>query len=195
MAIERIINWINVAFGVIGLLLVARFIVLWFNVPSGKAMRLLLAITDPMLKPVRRWLGGNSYTAAGSGYVDMAVVVTLLAIFLLRSVLIGILSFIDAPQNWLARLRNLEWTLVKIIHMIFTLYNLALLIRVILSWIQSGYYTNPFVSFIYKITDPVLQPLRRQIPTFGGLDFSPLIAFFLLSLLERVITSFVVWIF
>ena len=51
------------------------------------------------------------------------------------------------------------------------------------------------MRFLWDITEPVLAPIRRAIPTFGGLDFSPVIAFFLLNLLESGVFMMLAWVF
>jgi uncharacterized protein YggT (Ycf19 family) len=62
---------------------------------------------------------------------------------------------------------------------------MAVLIRTILSWFRvSGY--NPAVGLLDDLTDPILSPLRRAIPPFGGLDFSPLIAMVVLYAIPSV---------
>ncbi len=76
--------------------------------------------------------------------------------------------------------------LANTINILFGLINLAILIRVIISWVQPDPF-NPVVRFIYQITEPILLPFRRLIPPTGGLDFSPLIAFFVLEFLRRFI--------
>lgn len=40
-------------------------------------------------------------------------------------------------------------------------------------------------DFLYRITEPALRPIRRYLPTFGNIDFSPLVLIILLSLIER----------
>lgn len=74
--------------------------------------------------------------------------------------------------------------LANLINLLFGLINLAILIRVIISWVRPDPF-NPVVRFIYQITEPILLPFRRLIPPTGGLDFSPLIAFFVLEFLRR----------
>ncbi len=76
--------------------------------------------------------------------------------------------------------------LANLINLLFGLMNLAILIRVILSWVRPDPF-NPLVRFVYQITEPILLPFRRLIPPTGGLDFSPLIAFFVLEFLRRFI--------
>lgn len=48
---------------------------------------------------------------------------------------------------------------------------------------------NPFIQALNQITDPVLVPLRQIIPTIGGLDFSPMIAIFLLYIMLEAVQS------
>ena len=65
------------------------------------------------------------------------------------------------------------------------IYQLILLGRVLLSWIPNVDYSNPIVQFLYQATEPVLAPIRNALPPMGGLDLSPLIVFFGLSILSR----------
>ncbi|MCB1194903.1 YggT family protein [bacterium] len=67
------------------------------------------------------------------------------------------------------------------------LYSLILFIRIIISWVHPDPY-NPIVRFLYGVTDPVLNPLRRLIPPLGGMiDLSPLAAFLIIHLLKMLI--------
>jgi YggT family protein len=71
-------------------------------------------------------------------------------------------------------------------------YKLILLGRILLTWLPSiNWYNQPF-KFIRDITDPVLAPFSRLIPTIGGIDFSPMLLFFVLQLLERGLYSIAV---
>lgn len=80
---------------------------------------------------------------------------------------------------------------IYIIHLFFSVYTLFLFIRVIGSWFPSFAHTT-FMRFISYYTDPYLNFFRRIIPPIGGvLDLSPLLAFFALSILEKMITSLV----
>jgi YggT family protein len=76
--------------------------------------------------------------------------------------------------------------LANVINFLFTAFNFIILIRVVLSWVNVDPY-NPLVRMIYQITEPVLAPLRRLIPPAAGLDFSPLVAFFVIELLRRLV--------
>jgi YggT family protein len=65
-----------------------------------------------------------------------------------------------------------------------TVYTLLILGRVLVSW------TNPtggggLTAFLYQVTEPVLGPIRRVLPPTAGIDWSPMIAILLLTILTR----------
>lgn len=72
---------------------------------------------------------------------------------------------------------------------LINLYSIAIIVRIILSWfpVTPGGAMASIFSFIYTITEPVLGPLRRVIPSFGGFDFSPIVAIVGLRLLEGIV--------
>ena len=83
-------------------------------------------------------------------------------------------------------------TVINIISWIFQIYEFLILIRVLLSWINVNPYRptidHPLVRLLYRITDPVLEPLRRIVPPIGGaIDITPIVALLLLELLRQVI--------
>lgn len=81
--------------------------------------------------------------------------------------------------------------LTKAIHWLFLGYTLVLLARLIGSWFPKFTY-HPVMRFARFYTDPYLNIFRRLIPPIGGaLDLSPMLAFFVLQLLERMILGFV----
>jgi YggT family protein len=83
---------------------------------------------------------------------------------------------------------NLLFAVAKIIDFTVTLYIFAVIARVILSWMQYDPYSQ-IIRFIYNITEPVLIRIRQVIPTFGGIDISPMILIFVLYILEGFVVS------
>jgi len=72
-----------------------------------------------------------------------------------------------------------------VIDLAFKLYELILVVRVILSWTQFRS-RHPLVMFVHGVTEPLLAPIRKILPTDKiGIDFSPLILLFLLELLKN----------
>jgi YggT family protein len=83
---------------------------------------------------------------------------------------------------------NLFLAIAKIIDILVSLYILAIIVRVILSWIQFDP-SNSIVRFTYEITEPALMRVRRLVPLFGDLDLSPLVLIFVLYILEGFIVN------
>lgn len=74
--------------------------------------------------------------------------------------------------------------LIEVIRLLFSAYTLLLFVRILLSWVPS-WQEKKWARFISFYTDPFLNVFRRVIPPLGGvLDLSPLLAFFVLRLLE-----------
>ena len=64
----------------------------------------------------------------------------------------------------------------------------AIIIRVMLSWFSiSG--APPLFRLLFEITEPVLAPVRRVLPTAGVLDFSPIIAVLLIQVVSSILIS------
>ncbi len=72
-------------------------------------------------------------------------------------------------------------------------YLIVMFARIILSWfpVEPGSGIATVYGFLYSITEPVLGPIRRVIPPLGmggmGLDLSPLVVFFGISILRSAI--------
>ena len=71
------------------------------------------------------------------------------------------------------------------------IYNILIIARVLASWVIRNPY-NRLYQFLLTITEPVLGPLRRILPPMMGLDFSPIIAFFLLDLLSHLLSNLLI---
>jgi YggT family protein len=80
--------------------------------------------------------------------------------------------------------------LADFVNLVFYLLSLAVLARVLLSWVRVSPY-HPAVEFLYQITEPILAPLRRIIPPVGMVDISPVIAIFLLQLIGQVLAAII----
>lgn len=78
-----------------------------------------------------------------------------------------------------------------LIHTLFTLYIYAVIIRMLLGLTRADFY-NPFSKFILSITSPVLQPLRKWIPSFGRIDTAALLVIITLKFAELFIRGLLV---
>ncbi len=72
---------------------------------------------------------------------------------------------------------------VSIIRVLCDVLVILILLRVVVSWYLPRP-TNILVIILYRLTEPILAPLRRIIPRVGMLDFSPLVAVILLQLIR-----------
>jgi len=81
-------------------------------------------------------------------------------------------------------LGNLLSALAQLLQMVFQIYTLILIVRVLITWVNPDPF-NPVVQFLARVTDPVLEPLRRVIPSIGPFDLSPLVALLLLQALQH----------
>ena len=72
---------------------------------------------------------------------------------------------------------------------LISVYYIVLFARVILSWfpMQPGTALASIASVIYQLTEPVMGPVRRIIPTVGMIDISPIVVFFGLRILQSAI--------
>lgn len=71
----------------------------------------------------------------------------------------------------------------------FQIYFVLILIRVLLSWFPNiDWYSAPF-SFLSQLTDPYLNLFRSIIPPLGGIDFSPMLAIFVLQFAAQAVLS------
>jgi YggT family protein len=83
---------------------------------------------------------------------------------------------------------NLPGALIYLIGTITDLYVTAILLRLLLQWARADFY-NPLSQFLVKITNPVLVPARRIIPSVGKLDTASVVIMLLLELAQLVAIS------
>jgi len=80
--------------------------------------------------------------------------------------------------------------LIAVVNLLFQFASLAILARVIISWLpMAGVRLDngqPIVRFLFQITDPLLEPLRR-FTTFGMMDFSPIAALILIEVVRNLL--------
>ena len=80
--------------------------------------------------------------------------------------------------------------IVFLVHTVFGLYTAVVVLRFLLQWARADFY-NPLSQFVVKLTTPVLRPLRRVIPGYGGIDLASLTLAWLLKSAELAIVALV----
>lgn len=88
--------------------------------------------------------------------------------------------------------------LLDVILIALNIYMWVVIAAVILSWLVAFNVVNtrhPFVAgvadFLYRVTEPVLRPIRNLLPNLGGIDISPIILFLIIILVQRVIEYYI----
>ncbi len=82
---------------------------------------------------------------------------------------------------------NFVLALANVVSIILTLFYWMFLIRALISWVNPDPF-NPIVQFLHRMTEPILQPIRRFLP-FGPMDFSPIIAFIAIIFLQGFLVA------
>ncbi len=152
--------------------------------PFGAPARFVRANVDPLFAPVERRVlraGGTPTSAPWWGVAAVViggiVLVTVLG-FIRQQALVMLAATAGGTRGLVALL--VSWT--------FGVLRIALLLRVISSWFQLSPY-SPWIRWAFALTDWILNPLRQVIPSLGMIDVTPIVAYFLLSLLEGVVRS------
>jgi YggT family protein len=88
--------------------------------------------------------------------------------------------------------------LLWLFNTLITLFIWVIIVMVIMSWLTAFNVLNPRSPFVnqldralFAITNPVMGPVRRLIPSIGGLDISPIIVVLLLEFIRRVVNNLV----
>ena len=142
--------------------------------PFNAVSRFMRRTIDPLLAPVERRVlraGGNPqhtpWWALGVVLVGGIVLLSLLE-FVAGQVLALGYAIQSGPRG----------VLVFAVAATFALLQIAIMVRVIASWIPSLSPYSPWVRWAFVISEPILRPLRQLIPPFGMIDLTPLIAYF-----------------
>lgn len=82
--------------------------------------------------------------------------------------------------------------MAELINLLFTLIYLTILARIIMTLVISFMPDPPpglvsITQVLVQLTEPILAPIRRVLPTFGMLDFSPMVAILLLALIQSLL--------
>ena len=149
--------------------------------PFGFVARFCRRFVDPLMAPIERRVvraGGQPSSAPW---------------WTLVFVVVGGLLFVTALEFLGRFFVQASWGLssparfgVLVLSWTFGLIRIALIVRVISSWFQISPYSK-WIRWSYVLTEWMLAPLRRILPLFGPIDISPIVAFLLLSLLQRAL--------
>ena len=157
------------------LAIMLRFLLQWVSADFYNPIsQFLVKITHPPLKLLRR-------VVPSIGRIDTASIVLMIALQMLAGFITFSLNGSMAPVAAL-----FLWALVELLKLLINVFVFAILIQVVVSWVNPGTY-NPAVSLIYNLTDPLLRVVRNVIPPIGGLDLSPLVVLIGFQLIKMIL--------
>lgn len=84
---------------------------------------------------------------------------------------------------------HLILALANLVHLVLQAYFWIIVARAVLSWVNPDPF-NPIVRFLYRVTEPVLRPIRHRLPTFSmGIDLSPMVVILAIFFLDSFLIS------
>lgn len=132
--------------------------------------------TKPLLNPLRKVI-------PGFGGLDLASLV----LALLVQLLLMILTLLLMGYGFGALLPQLlVWAVIGVTALFVKIFFFALIASVILSWVAPHSH-NPGAQLVNQLCEPLLMPIRRILPSLGGLDISPIFAFIALNLVDMLV--------
>lgn len=132
----------------------------------------VVRVTNPPLRALHRVIPTRGRFDAGLLVLALAVqAVAILTTLLLAGFAIpGLLTV-------------LIWCLIGVTGLIVNTYLIALIVMIVVSWVAPGT-RHPAVLLVYQITEPVMAPVRSILPSAGGLDFSPILVFIAINVIQ-----------
>ena len=149
--------------------------------PFGPVARFFRDRIDPLLAPLERRVvraGGLPASAPwwALGAIVVGGVLLLALVDFLGGLLVDIARGVDGGPTGMIGL---------VVYWAFALLRLAIIVRVLASWLPMGPY-SPWVRWSFTLTEPILRPLRGIIPPIRSIDITPIVAFFLIGIVESL---------
>lgn len=175
---EIVVYLLQTGLGLYLLLVMLRFVMQLANADFYNPIsQLVFKATQPLAGPLQRFL--RPFGRFDSASLTLAIALQAAGIMLILA-----LNNIASPNPVTLFL----WSAIGILGLLLKIYFFALLASIILSWISPGG-SNPAVYLLYQITEPVMAPVRKLLPPMGGLDFSPILVFIGINVLEIVVRN------
>ncbi|MBF7143663.1 MULTISPECIES: YggT family protein [Pseudomonas] len=133
--------------------------------------------TQPLLRPIRRVIP----SLFG---LDMSSLLLAIVIQLVVMALTLLLAYGTTGNP----VQLLIWSIIGVTALFLNIFFFAMIISVILSWVAPASH-NPGAELVNQICEPILAPFRRLLPSLGGLDISPILAFMVLKLLDMLVIN------
>lgn len=169
-------------FGLFSLAALTRFYMQALRVPMRNPIgQFVMALTDFLVKPLRRMLPGlKGFDTASFVAAWVAQILLVLLLAFVAGLAIG------AIVNGLAVIIGLA--LIKVLKLSLYLLIGVTIVQAIMSWVNPY---HPLAGVFGAMVAPFLNPIRRVLPTIGGIDLSPLV---LIIICQIVLMAPIAWI-
>ena len=150
--------------------------------PFSPLARFSRRTLDPLLVPIeRRVVRMGGMPASAPWWMLAAVVVGGIILLSLVQFVAGQVLFATSAVS-----RGPAGIVALVVRWTFAVLQIAIIARVLSSWVGGSPHSRWF-RWAFVLTEPILAPLRRVIPSLGMIDITPIVAYFALSLLEGLI--------
>ena len=159
--------------------------------PFGAVGRFAFSVkkwTDRFVYPAAKFLAGYRVNVKYAPLLTIFIT-AVLAYFSLQ--IVGNAFFIADGLQKSVGAGNVRALIGFILYGLLSAYVLLILIRFVAMWFVTG--TNKFLHFVYTVTEPVLAPARRLIPSVGMFDISAMVVLILIMLLQTLVLRLLVY--
>lgn len=178
---------ITTLFDLYVLLVLIRFMLQMFRADFyNPVSQFIVKVTSLPLKHLRR--GIPSIVGQDTSAIVLCLLLTFIKFVFLRLLDIEIMN-ISSSVAYIAGVSYLGlliYSLADLISLFLSVFLIAILIQVVMSWINPDNY-NPVIGLVNTLATPALRPIQKLIPPIGGLDLSPLFAMLAIVVLKMLL--------
>lgn len=170
---------VEVTFGLYALLVMLRFLLQLLRADFYNPLsQFIVKLTTPVLNPLRRIIP----SLAGMDTASLVLAWLVISIKLSLVFLLGELNATQTPSI----LSPFLLAIPELVELTINIFLFAVLIQAILSWFGNAHH-NPAYGILHSLTQPLLAPAQRIIPTISGIDLSPMAVIIGLILLKMLL--------
>lgn len=172
---DPVVFLIRTLFGLYIAVVTIRFLLQWAHADFYNPIsQFIVRVTSPVLRPLRQYIPGY-------GGLDLASIVLAWGLKSIELALIaGLLGYSGSLLGAVA------WSIPALVELVIDIFLFAILIRVILSWVNPDPY-NPAMALLGRLTDPIMVPAQRLLPPISGIDLSPMLVMVGLVLIQMLL--------
>jgi YggT family protein len=167
---------INTLFDLYILLVLLRFLLQMLRADFyNPVSQFIVKLTTPPLKLLRRFIPSISGQDTASIVFCLVLIYAKFLLMIALGIPVALIGGTNAAIAAVSLVGLFVYCIADLIALILTVFIIAVIIQVILSWISPGQ-NNAMTGLVQKLANPVLKPFRKILPSIGGLDLTPLIA-------------------